>query len=226
MTRDPKLLDEDALPTELADLLRDERTAPGPDAGAEARVLGRLEQTLGLPPGGGDGGGSSGGGHGHAGTNGANAAAAGISKAAATAAVVLALGVGAAVGAVSHAGLQAPPVPRIVVRTVVSVVRVTEAPSAATAAVPAPSASTAGTAPAPSARARAASSAPERSDRDRALAEENALIARAQAALSRGNAAQARAALREHESRFPSGQLTTERELLETYTERLEKGTP
>jgi hypothetical protein len=58
-----------------------------------------------------------------------------------------------------------------------------------------------------------------------ALAEENALIERAQAALSRGDAAQAKAALHEHATRFPKGQLVTQRKLLEAYAERVESDT-
>ncbi len=50
--------------------------------------------------------------------------------------------------------------------------------------------------------------------RDEALADENALITRAQSALARGRAAEALAAAREHQQRFPSGQLVEEREAL------------
>jgi outer membrane protein assembly factor BamD (BamD/ComL family) len=46
------------------------------------------------------------------------------------------------------------------------------------------------------------------------LARESALIARAQSALARGEPALAIAALREHETRHPRGQLAEEREAL------------
>jgi outer membrane protein assembly factor BamD (BamD/ComL family) len=57
-------------------------------------------------------------------------------------------------------------------------------------------------------------------------AAELALIAEAQSALAEGNATKARAALQQHGTRFPEGQMKVQRKLLEAYTERLEKGTP
>ncbi len=57
-------------------------------------------------------------------------------------------------------------------------------------------------------------------------AEELALIARAQSALSDGNPALARSALREHGARFPDGRMKVQRKLLEAYTERVQVGSP
>jgi outer membrane protein assembly factor BamD (BamD/ComL family) len=57
-------------------------------------------------------------------------------------------------------------------------------------------------------------------------ADESTLIERAQAALDRGDAAAARAILREHAERFPNGKLTTQRKLLDAYAERRERGEP
>jgi TolA-binding protein len=228
MTDDPRLTPEDELPSELAQMLRKERDAAGPSSDVAERVLGRLEQTLGLPPmGGGAPGGSVPASHGAAtaGTAGTAAAVAGISKAAATAAVGVALGLGAALGAAGHAALAPQPAPSVEVRTIVSVVRVVEAPSALPVpALPAPSG--AASEATPSAKPKAAGVSSNLAARDRALAEENALIARAQAALARGNVAQARAALQEHASRFPNGQLQEERRLLERYTAAPKQGTP
>ncbi len=56
--------------------------------------------------------------------------------------------------------------------------------------------------------------------------EELQLIARAQSALSNGNPALARSALREHGARFPDGRMKVQRKLLEAYTERVDKGSP
>lgn len=217
MTDDPRLTPEDELPSELAQLLRKEREAAGPGSDVADRVLGRLEQTLALPPIGGSS--PSGGAPASPGTGTATTAAAvaGISKAAATAAIGLALGVGAVVGAAGHSALAPRPAPSVEVRTIVSVVRVVEAPSALPEPSP-PIPSAVASESAPSARPKAAGVASTLAARDRALAEENSLIARAQAALSRGNVAQARAALQEHASRFPNGQLREERKLLERYT--------
>jgi hypothetical protein len=230
MTGDPKEPLESELPEDLARLLRQERSAPGPAAGVEARVLSRLEQTLGLPPPGGGGGddGASGSGAGSAGGAAAGTAA-GISKAAAILAASVAFGVGAGAGVLGHASFQGPPAaPSVEVRTVVSVVRVVEtapAPSGVAAPVPV-SASASAAVPARPHAAPTPTPAVDAAARDRALAEENALIARAQSALARGNVAQARAALNEHASRFPNGQLGVERKLLEAHTTRLEHTTP
>lgn len=224
MTGDPKEPLSDELPADLARMLHAERAAPAPSAGAEQRVLSRLEQTLGLPPPSGDAGGGNDGGAASPSAMAGAAAGTGISKAAAVVAAAVAFGVGAGAGALGHSSLQAPPVASVEVRTVVSVVRVIEpapsvtvAPPLSPAAAPSASALT---------RPRAPGSAVDPGARDRALAEENALIARAQAALSRGNVAQARSALNEHAARFPNGQLGVERKLLEAHTARLEKSTP
>lgn len=225
MTDDPRLTPEDELPSELAQMLRSESTAAGPGDDVAQRVLGRLEQTLALPP---VGGGSPGGGASAtpaAQTATTAAAVAGISKAAATAAVGLALGLGAVVGAAGHSALAPKPAPSVEVRTIVSVVRVVEAPSVLPEPA-APTPSNAASDSAPGAKPKAAAAASNPAARDRALAEENALIARAQAALARGNVAQARAALQEHANRFPNGQLQEERRLLERYTAAPAQGKP
>ncbi len=232
MTGDPNLPEDDALPDELAELLKGERSVPTPEAGAEARVLERLEQTLGLPPLGGGGGGGHGGGSAAATGDALAAAGAGVSKVAATVAVAVALGAGIAVGALGYASLGPRPAASVEVRTIVSVVRVSEPPGIAPTAPPSASALPAVSVESPAAqtapvRPRGASSVvADPGARDRALAEENALIARAQAALARGKIAQAKAALLEHATRFPTGQLVTERKLLEAYTERTEKSPP
>ncbi|HEX2872872.1 MAG TPA: hypothetical protein VHP33_16530 [Polyangiaceae bacterium] len=217
MTDDPRLTPEDELPSELAQMLRQERDTAGPGSDVADRVLGRLAQTLALPP---IGSGSPSGGapaSPGAGTVTTAATVAGISKAAGTAALGLALGVGAVAGAVGHSALAPRPAPSVEVRTIVSVVRVVEAPSAPPAPSP-PVPSAVASESAPSAKPKAGGAPSTLAARDRALADENALIARAQAALSRGNVAQARAALQEHASRFPNGQLQEERKLLERYT--------
>ncbi|MCA9579600.1 MAG: outer membrane protein assembly factor BamD, partial [Myxococcales bacterium] len=54
----------------------------------------------------------------------------------------------------------------------------------------------------------------EAAARDEALADENALITRAQSALARGRAAEALTALREHQRRFPGGRFVEEREAM------------
>ena len=53
---------------------------------------------------------------------------------------------------------------------------------------------------------------------------EQALISAAQDALADGNVPRARTALSEHARRFPHGQLTTQRKLLEVYADRAEHG--
>ena len=50
--------------------------------------------------------------------------------------------------------------------------------------------------------------------RDRDLADENALVSRAQAALARGRTSEALAAAAEHQRRFPRGEFVEEREAL------------
>ena len=55
---------------------------------------------------------------------------------------------------------------------------------------------------------------------------ELALIAEAQSALSAGDPAKARSALREHAARFPDGRMQVQRNLLEAYAERVEQATP
>lgn len=50
--------------------------------------------------------------------------------------------------------------------------------------------------------------------RDRVLADENALVTRAQSALARGRAGEALEALSEHQRRFPGGQFAEEREAM------------
>lgn len=52
------------------------------------------------------------------------------------------------------------------------------------------------------------------SGRDRVLADENALVTRAQSALARGRAGEALEALSEHQRRFPGGQFVEEREAM------------
>lgn len=241
MTDELRLAPEDELPSELAGLLRAERDTAGPGGDVAERVLGRLEQTLALPPlgGGPGGGGPGGGGPGDGGPGGGGppptslsaagvtgvTAAVGIGKATATAAVGLALGVGAAVGAAGHSVLVPPPAPSVEVRTIVSVVRVVAAPSALPESAPSLPSVVAGTS-AGGAKPKVVVAPSNPAARDRALAEENALIARAQAALSRGNIAQARAALQEHARRFPSGQLQEERKLLERYAAAPEQEKP
>lgn len=217
MTDDPHLTPEDELPSEIEQMLRSERDAAGPDHEVAERVLGRLEQTLGLPPAGGGSTESGAGASPSAGAATTAAAVAGVSKVAATAAVGVALGVGAALGAAGHAALAPRPAPSIEVRTVTSVVRVTMEPSASPVTPPSAPPPLSGDT-APSAKPKLNGVSPSLAARDRALAEENALIARAQAALARGNVAQARAALQEHAARFPKGQLQEERRLLERYT--------
>jgi hypothetical protein len=161
------------------------------------------------------------------------AAAAGSAVATTTVGVLtaLAFAAGTTLGAVGHAWLApAPPASVHVVREVVTVERVVSAPSTtnapALAEEPAPSAQRS-VLPRDTKPTTAVSSAPvSAAARDRALREETALIARAQAALLRGDVAQGELALREHARRFPQGQLVDERFALEARLRQLRGTAP
>lgn len=164
------------------------------------------------------------------------------SKLALVVTAMIGLGVGGVIGAASHAALTRPvvierrvevPVPRDVVEDPPpssARPRAMPAPAAATedgSVTPTPAPSTHATrTSSPDAGARSAGdpsairadtvggdAGPTRS-RDVALADENALITRAQSALARGRAGEALEAVREHERDFPRGRFVEEREVL------------
>lgn len=128
---------------------------------------------------------------------------------------------GAGVGVIGHANLATPPEPevRVVVR---EVIRNVAAPATPAPPIPPPEAvaRTAADAGARVPEAGVDAGAPTEdagepeTGRDLGLADENALVSRAQTALARGRAGEALEALSEHQRRFPRGQFTEEREAL------------
>lgn len=191
------------VPDELRELFDAERSPRGPDEAARARLRSRLMPIM---PGGAGGGPSPSGG------GGSGPSPAGASSG--SLAIGLALLLGLAAGAGLHAWLVEP---EIEIRTVevlvpappveVEVAEVTEPPDVAPEALE-PALDVPEREPTP-AHARV-----DAGSRDLGLAEENALIERAQTALGRGQPAQALEALREHARIYPRGQLVEEREAL------------
>jgi hypothetical protein len=223
MTDPPEPLDP-----KLRALLDAERDSPGPRADVSSRLLDRLGTSIGTPSTGGGGDphdGSSGGASQAAGAGSAAAKVGGLSLAKALAAPITwaVFAAGAAVGAGAHAVLAPPPTPEARVVTVTVSVPVPQAPTAPLA--PASSAPDVPSAPAsaPRVATSARASTDDEGGRDRALAEENALITRAQSALARQQVSLALAALNEHRRRFPNGQLVDEREILAARANALAK---
>lgn len=219
----------------LRELLEHERARPEPDRELAGEVWAKVAGTLGFPKGPGDGGdgGGDGGGPDGGGTPGAapGAGDAASSFGSALASVLsqpagwVVLGAGAVLGAGVHATLAPEPAPRepiaapsVTAPPVVVATRNATVPPAPSVEVPPPESAPSATPRTPSARSTArapASATSTPAARDRALAEENALIARAQSALARRKPDLALEALREHARRFPRGQLADEREALE-----------
>lgn len=229
------------LPDDLADLLRAERARPDEGADMAARLLARVQATVSAdaipheapadaPPEAASTQAAS--------TQAASTQAAGTHVTAASTQagtivatkgtlglVALAFVAGTGVGAFSHAKLTSPEVrTRVEVREVVRTIEV-PTPSIPIAAVEDAGIAEAVSAHDAGARDASAGDASTRADagldaevtetgRDLGLADENALVTRAQTALARGRAGEALEALFEHQRRFPRGQFTEEREAL------------
>jgi hypothetical protein len=197
---------------ELEALLDAERDIEAPGADARARLLARLGPIV-IP-------GAIGAGVGAAAASGASGTetaatskAAGLLGAGVKAKLVVAAiagAVGAVGGAMTHAALTRPPVPKLA-PTTVAPTPIPPPPAASAPPLPEPvqSALSAPTS-APSAVQPARSGASTAAS----LRTERLLLERATAALMRGDANSALAALHEHARRFPQGELAEEREVL------------
>jgi hypothetical protein len=187
----------DPLPSDLGSLLDAERAAAPPAPAAAARVLARVEHTLGLGTFGLD---SAPGGKGHLEVV---RAAPGASSGALAGKIVALVALAAAgVGALVYTTREPAPTP------------ITAAPAPATAPAPAPAL------PAPVALAPAAppvrpvAPRPARPDRDTGLGVERQLLEAGGGALVRGDVSAAFASVSDHHRRFARGRLAEEREVL------------
>jgi hypothetical protein len=215
------------LPPDLAALMADERARPQPGPSEREAAWARLAPIVGGAGGaGGPGGAASG-----AAASGAAASGTAPGGTGLGARIGLAGGglvVGVALGAALHAWL-APAGVEVRTETRIVETRVeVPVPSAPAAPVdlaapidaplpvepPLPIESTAHASESPVARVRPATDSDAGASRDRSLAQENALITRAQSALARRQPTSAIEALREHAAQYPRGQLVEEREAL------------
>lgn len=117
--------------------------------------------------------------------------------------------VGGGVGAAAHAGLSSPRV--VIVDRVIASSSATAAPDRSRDTVPVASLPEA---PPPAASSGRALSATTQLDRESTLAVERGLLDSARSAMMRGEPADAERILRQHEARFPRGELREEREAL------------
>jgi hypothetical protein len=210
------------LEADVLSLLRAEKPIADLEPKAKAAILASVEARIGLAPapGGGDGGGDGAGGAGGAGAGGSAAAGAGLTGVKAIAAIVATFAIGVATGLVA-APSSKPSNPAHDGRTGA---QLTTASKAEPLAAPSPSTPmelppvSVGSLPAASATGvvRAAKSeGPEApAPSARGLGAERSLLDVARAALARGEAAEALAAVDRHGREYPDGVLVEEREAL------------
>ncbi len=200
----------DPLDPDLASLLDAEREILPADGEVKARILTRVERTLGL-----GGPGSSGGGNGGAPSSGGGGPARAVAGLTGKPLALVAFLFGAAAGAGAVAGLRPASPPQIIQ---VPVFVTAPLPSALPPLAGASAHEAQDVSPPPasaSAPARASSDAPGRAPgKDVDLAAERAVLEVARNAVGRGQGAAALAALERHAAEFPRGRLAEEREAL------------
>ncbi|MFT3772527.1 MAG: hypothetical protein QM820_44605 [Minicystis sp.] len=204
--------DIEPLPPELRALFEEERAAYPDRSEARARVLRRIETAVALgsapapaPATGGADGGPAG-----ASPAAAKAASAALPKTAAW--IALAFAGGVAAGEL-HGRSSAPAPPAPAPRDPPAAIA-TGAPARSTEPAPGEVEPTVKPSAAPAPRASSSAKTAPTSDPASDLAEEQALIDTARAALARGRSGDALRAADEHARRFPRGRLSQERELL------------
>ncbi|HSO37351.1 MAG TPA: hypothetical protein VLT33_32715 [Labilithrix sp.] len=198
------------LATDVLALLRAEKPIAELESTAKAAILAAVEAQIGLPPVPGGGGG---GGAGAAASGGA--AATSVARAVAAIAATFAIGVATGVVIAPSVRAPAPPAPIAQVAATIPAARAPSAVSSSEAPLPAVSV---GSLPAasPTAAPRASRvDAPEGpAPSARGLGAERSLLDIARAALARGEAAEALAAVDRHGREYPEGALVEEREAL------------